>query len=79
MNITHSCKRVAELLSQQLDEPLDLLDRLRLRVHLSMCSDCRNVDDQLKSMHALSADLFGDENDGIGDQDLAPDGPAKRP
>lgn len=58
MNWLHSCERVAELLSQSLDEPLGLLDRLRLRMHLSMCSNCRRVEQQLDSLHALSAELF---------------------
>ncbi|MEO6032069.1 MAG: zf-HC2 domain-containing protein [Burkholderiaceae bacterium] len=61
MNWLHSCRRAAELLSQGLDEPLGLLDRLRLRMHLSMCNNCRRVDEQLDNLHALSADLFSDE------------------
>ncbi|TAL66388.1 MAG: zf-HC2 domain-containing protein [Burkholderiaceae bacterium] len=58
MKAFHSCKRAAELLSQDLDEPLDWLDRVRLRVHLAMCADCSNVEQQLKAVHSLSADLF---------------------
>jgi predicted anti-sigma-YlaC factor YlaD len=49
---------VAELLSQRLDEPLGLLDSLRLRLHLSMCDNCSQVAKQLASMQALSAELF---------------------
>lgn len=58
MKWTHSCRRVAEVLSQQLDEPLGLLDSLRLRLHLSMCDNCSQVATQLASMEALSAELF---------------------
>jgi predicted anti-sigma-YlaC factor YlaD len=58
MNWKHSCKRVAELLSQRLDEPLGPLDRLRLRVHLSMCDNCRHVESQLAQLRSLSSDLF---------------------
>jgi len=58
MNLSYSCKRVAELLSLSLDEPLGLFDRLRLRVHLSMCGNCSNVERQLLGVKALSADLF---------------------
>jgi predicted anti-sigma-YlaC factor YlaD len=58
MTRMHSCRRVAELLSRRLDEPLGLIDRFRLRVHLSICGNCRHVEEQLDSMHALSADLF---------------------
>ncbi|MDP1691355.1 MAG: zf-HC2 domain-containing protein [Burkholderiaceae bacterium] len=58
MNWMHSCKRVAELLSQRLDEPLGLIDEIKLRLHLSMCGDCRNVELQIIGVHAASADLF---------------------
>ncbi|QDL36424.1 zf-HC2 domain-containing protein [Rhodoferax sediminis] len=58
MNWMHSCKKVAELLSQRLDEPLGLIDSLRLRIHLSMCDNCGNVDKQMSSVNALAADLF---------------------
>lgn len=58
MNWMYSCKRVAELLSQRLDEPLGLIDSLRLRMHLSMCDNCSNVEKQLASVNALAADLF---------------------
>jgi predicted anti-sigma-YlaC factor YlaD len=61
MNIFHSCRRVAELISLSLDEPLGLLDRLRLRMHLSMCGDCRNVESQLLAVKALSGELFADD------------------
>jgi predicted anti-sigma-YlaC factor YlaD len=54
----HSCRRVAELLTQSMDEPLDWLDRLRLRMHLSMCDNCRNVEQQLFGVQALTAELF---------------------
>lgn len=53
-----SCKRVAELLSQRLDEPLSLIEEMKLRLHLSMCRNCQNVDDQLKDLRAASAGLF---------------------
>lgn len=58
MNWMHFCRKAAELLSQSLDEPLGPIDRLRLRVHMSMCSNCRNVEQQIKGIEAMSADLF---------------------
>jgi predicted anti-sigma-YlaC factor YlaD len=58
MNLTHSCKRVAELVSQGLDEPLDWLDWMRLRMHLSMCDDCRHVAQQLVALKSITAELF---------------------
>lgn len=58
MNWLYSCKQVAQLLSQRLDEPLGAIDNLRLRVHLSMCGNCSNVDEQLRQVNALAAGLF---------------------
>ncbi|MBI5718806.1 MAG: zf-HC2 domain-containing protein [Burkholderiales bacterium] len=60
MNWMYSCKRVAELLSQRLDEPLGLIDEMRLRLHLSMCGNCGNVAEQLHAVHAATAELMSD-------------------
>lgn len=57
MNVLYSCKRAAELLSQSLDEPLDVVDSLRLRMHLSMCGNCRNVQEQFNLIHQMSPSL----------------------
>lgn len=48
-----SCQKVSELLSQALDEPLGVIDQLRLKYHLSVCGNCRNVDEQLKQLSGL--------------------------
>jgi len=57
MTFLHSCQKAAELLSQSLDEPLDLIDKLRLQVHLSMCGNCRNVEEQLNLIHKMGAQI----------------------
>ena len=61
MNWMYSCRRVAELLSQRLDEPLGLIDEMKLRAHLSMCGNCSNVDRQLHQLHVASAGLLSAE------------------
>lgn len=58
MKLMHSCDEVSRLLSKALDEPLGLLDRGLLQVHLSMCGSCRNVDTQLRELHGMTQDLF---------------------
>ncbi len=63
MNWMHSCKRVAELLTQSMDEQLGWLDRIRLRMHLSMCENCSNVEQQLRAVNAISADMFSLDDD----------------
>lgn len=65
----HSCDEASRLLSRALDEPLGLLDRSLLQLHLSMCSHCAEVDRQLKMLDTLTADLFS------GDALEAPESP----
>lgn len=74
MNWMYSCKQVARLLSQRLDEPLGMFERIRLSVHLSMCDDCRHVAQQLNGVQVLSRDLFSE--DLTADENLKPLGPS---
>lgn len=55
-----SCVKAAELMSQALDEPLGVVDQLRLKYHVTICGNCRNVDDQFKQLSGLmhSPDAF---------------------
>lgn len=57
MNLFHSCQRAAELMSQALDEPLALVDQMRLRIHLKMCGNCQEVEKQMGMLHALTPQL----------------------
>ena len=42
-----SCREATRLVSQGLDRELALGERIALRVHLAICTGCRNVDRQL--------------------------------
>ncbi|MBY0579018.1 MAG: zf-HC2 domain-containing protein [Burkholderiales bacterium] len=42
-----NCRKAAELMSQGLDRKLGTLQRIGLRLHLLMCSGCRNFDKQM--------------------------------
>ena len=68
MNLLHSCRKAAELLSQRMDEPLGWLDSLRLRVHLSMCGNCSNVEDQLACVQSTTAHMFAADT-GLDDEE----------
>lgn len=57
-----ACQVVAELSSQALDEPLSLLDRLRLRVHLALCGDCRSAGAQIAQLGPFLRDLMNAED-----------------
>lgn len=63
MNLLHSCRQVAELLTLSQDECLRWHQVVRLRIHLTMCSNCKNVALQLAEMQQLSRDLFSGGND----------------
>jgi predicted anti-sigma-YlaC factor YlaD len=58
MNPALSCKKVAELLSQAQDEPLGVLDRVRLKFHLSICSNCQQVEQQMTQLSDLMRNPF---------------------
>ena len=58
MNLMHSCRQAAELLTRARDEPLPALDKLRLKLHLSLCGDCRNVEDQLAQIGRMMRSPF---------------------
>ncbi len=50
-----SCKDVSNLLSDRLDRKLSLRERVRLRIHLAMCTGCSRVERQLEFLReALS-------------------------
>ncbi|MBI5718799.1 MAG: zf-HC2 domain-containing protein [Burkholderiales bacterium] len=71
MNLMHSCKQVAQLLTRACDEPLGIVDKLRLRLHLAMCENCSNIAKQLDGVKTLTEDMFGD----FGSGDDEPAGP----
>lgn len=58
MKLTHSCQEASRLMSRAFDEPLGWLDRMRLQVHLSLCGNCRHLDQQLRVIDGLAGDLF---------------------
>lgn len=47
-----NCKQTSELLSQGQDRSLSLAERLRLNLHLLMCTRCRTFTQQLAFMRA---------------------------
>jgi len=48
-----TCKRIAKLLSEQLDHELPLSRRLMIRAHLSWCIFCRRLSKHLILMRKL--------------------------
>jgi len=73
MKFLYSCRKVGELLSMAMDEPLGLTDRVRLQVHLAMCGNCRNVEEPMATLRMFGADLDmqPEGDDLMNDVDLA--------
>lgn len=46
-----SCKRATELISIRRDSSLNLIQALRLKLHLSICDACTRFDKQLTLLH----------------------------
>lgn len=61
--MSRACRRATELLSQKLDRPLRLGERLSLRVHLMMCLNCRRCDEQLQLMRRVCLQKRESEQD----------------
>ena len=66
MKLLLDCKAVSHLLSAGLDEDLPVPDRARLRLHLVMCQNCRNVDEQLAFLRSALQALGREQPDGSG-------------
>jgi len=47
-----SCKETTEKLSEAQDRNLSLAEKLQLKLHLAMCSGCRNFGKQLDFLRA---------------------------
>lgn len=45
-----SCREISELVSQGMDKKLSLAERLAIRFHIMMCSQCRNFTHQTQFM-----------------------------
>jgi predicted anti-sigma-YlaC factor YlaD len=48
-----TCKDVARILSDGLDEEMTSTERARLRVHMVICEACRNVEQQFDLLRRL--------------------------
>ena len=52
-----NCKQNAELLSQALDRPVTLREKMAMRMHLMMCRGCRNFEKQLVFIRKAAREL----------------------
>lgn len=52
-----NCKQNSELLSQSLDRPVSLREKMAMRMHLMMCRGCRNFEKQLTFIRKAAREL----------------------
>lgn len=56
------CKDVARMISDSMDRPLTLGERLRLKVHLAICRGCSNFEKQMMALRDM-ARRFGQKGE----------------
>lgn len=65
MSLMLTCKEAHQLTSEGMDRSLSASERMRVRMHLAVCTACRNFDGQMqlirRSMRALQVDDEGKE------------------
>lgn len=66
MSLKPTCREVHELVSQSLDRPLSISERLRMRVHLMICEACSRFDGQMLLLRQAMQRLSHDRDDGSG-------------
>ena len=69
---TMTCKELSRLASQQLDQPLPLLTRLRMRLHFLICAWCRRYVKQVRLVREV-APKYGEKVAAVSDKSLSAD------
>lgn len=49
-----TCKDISRLISDGMDRELRWWQRMRVRMHVTMCKGCTNFDEQMKILRAAS-------------------------
>jgi len=69
-----SCQEASQLVSHQVDRPLSLKDRLRLRFHLLLCKACPTLHRKFETLHRAGQQyILHDEACGNECPDLSPE------
>ena len=59
-----TCKQASQFISNSLDRPLTLRERLTLKLHLLLCKYCKRFNQQLIAVHiAIKQSIASIEND----------------
>ena len=49
----HVCEEISRLASEKLERDLSFMEKVRLRLHLLMCSACRHYDAHITTLHKI--------------------------
>lgn len=72
-----SCQEATKLLSESLDSPLPLVQRLRLSMHVLACSACRRFREQMLHLQGIGAAYSGRVDTGPADAGLSEEARAR--
>ena len=62
MSLKPTCKEVHRLTSEGMDRELSLVERTRMRMHLLVCTACRNFTDQMALLRRAMQNLTPSAN-----------------
>jgi len=63
MRLRATCREVHRLASEGLDRDLSLIERARVRLHLSVCHACRNFNGQMQLIRRAMRRLDNNDRD----------------
>lgn len=66
MGLKPTCREVHELVSEGMDRRLTLTERIRMRLHLSVCQACTRFDHQMQLIRRAMRRLSNDTDAGDG-------------
>lgn len=64
-----NCRGITRLLSESQERELSLKERVGLRLHLAICSGCRNFGKQMGSLRNIARSYARGAPDRIGDRE----------
>jgi len=68
-----TCKDVYPLISEEMDHSLSFCERVRLKMHLAICSLCQVYSEQLQMLRNLARSLGKENSQAIEKKTLNPD------
>ncbi|OGB09548.1 MAG: hypothetical protein A3E79_10635 [Burkholderiales bacterium RIFCSPHIGHO2_12_FULL_61_11] len=63
-----NCQDATRLLSESQERALPLKERLSLKMHVMMCSGCRNFGQQMDILRQIARAYVKGENEGAGEE-----------